>query len=672
MRLPSLRILLPAWMALALLTACTPKTRVTSPGGNITVDFQLLEGGVPAYSVSVDGNPFIACSELGLVAREVNLADGFSLVSARQSAFEEEWTQPWGQDKCITDRHRELEVQLQNAASVRLTLRFRVFDDGIGFRYEYAAPEGSGALTITDENTRFRFVSDATSWSIPGDFSSYEHEYRKLPLSEVTDANTPFTLKFGPELYASVHEAAIVDFPEMVLRQVEGLEFKASLAPRHWKEEAKALVPSAFRTPWRMIQVVPSAVALVNSHLMLNLNEPCALADVSWIRPMKYVGVWWGMHLGINSWGGPHHGATTEEALRYIDFAAENNIQGVLFEGWNDAWVGSAALPGFDFTAPAADFDVEAVTAYAREKGITYITHNETGGNYERFEEQLASSLDWAAAHGIHAVKTGYAGGGLYGDVPLHSQIGVNHFALVAAEAAKRQIMVDGHEVIKGSGLSRTYPNFMTRECARGMEYNGWSRGNLPSHHEILPYTRLLSGPMDYTPGVFDILYQSIAGKPQVREWGQPGTECRVNTTLAKQIANWVVLYSPLQMACDLLENYQGHPAFQFFRDFDPDCDASEALQGEVGEYIAVVRRAGERFFYGATTDESARTLTQPLSFLRPGVSYTATLYADAPDADWETNPYAYRIETRKVTAEDVLELYLAPSGGVAISFIPE
>ena len=659
---------------MSVLAACTAGTDVSSPDGKISVRFSLTKSGAPQYAVCVNGKPFVEESALGLVASEVNLADGFKLVSKKVSKFSETWTQPWGQNKVNTDNHKELEVKLRNP-DAQLTLRFRVFDDGIGFRYEYAVGEGVIAgsdrqsLIVTDELTAFRFASDATSWSIPGDFNSYEHEYRQLPLSEVQDANTPFTMKFAPDLYASVHEAAIVDFPEMVMVKTDSLGFKASLAPRRWHYEGKALVKSQFKTPWRLIQIVPSAVALVNSSLMLNLNEPCALEDVSWIKPMKYVGVWWGMHLGINSWGGPHHGATTKEAIRYIDFAAANNIQGVLFEGWNDAWVGSAALPGFDFTSPAADFDVDYVTSYAAKKGISYITHNETGGNFRHFDDQLESSFDWAAAHGIHAVKTGYAGGGMYDNIPRHSQIAVNHFARVAAEAAKRQIMVDGHEVIKGSGLSRTYPNFMTRECARGMEYNGWSSGNVPAHHEILPFTRLLSGPMDYTPGIFDILNKSIVGLPQVREWGLPGTECRVNTTLAKQIALWVVLYSPLQMAADLLQNYEGHPAFQFFRDFNPDCDASEALQGEIGEYIAIVRRAGEEYFYGAVTNQDARTLEQPLSFLKPGVTYTATIYADAPDADWVTNPYAYVIEKREVTSETTLTLPLAPGGGVAISF---
>lgn len=654
-------------LALVLLAglsiACRPVTEVTSPDGRIVVRAGLDEAGMPHYAVDVDGQPLIGPSPLGLTAETVNLADGFHLLSSQKEKQDGIWHQPWGENKEIRDRHQALVLRLQNADGVRLDIEVRVFDDGLGLRYTYDVP-ATDSLTVCGEQTTFAFADDATSWSIPGDFNSYEHLYRKMPLSQVADANTPLTLKFADTRYASVHEAAIVDFPEMVLRRTDGTAFRAALA-------SEARVPQRFSTPWRTVQVACTAVGLVNSSLILNLNEPCALEDVSWIKPMKYIGVWWGMHLGIESWGGAHHGATTDAALRYIDFAAANNIQGVLFEGWNDAWLGSDALPDFDFTRAAPDFDVERVVAYAREKGIEYISHNETGGNFRRFEAQLERSLDWAQALGIHCLKTGYAGGGLYGGIPRHSQTGVQHFQKVVEEAARRQIMVDAHEVIKPSGLRRTWPNFMTRECARGMEYNGWSAGNPPSHHEILPYTRLLAGPLDYTPGVFDVLYRSIQGRPQLRSWGQPGTQCRVNTTLAKQIANWVVLYSPMQMACDLLENYEGHPAFQFFRDYDPDCDASLALQGEVGEYIAVVRRAGDRFFYGATTDETARTLTQPLTFLRPGVTYTATLYADAPDADWQTNPYAYVIERRTVTYADTLTLQLAASGGCAISFLP-
>ena len=672
-----------------LLAACSPKTLVTSPDGSIAVRVSLDASGIPSYSVEVDGKPFLEPSVLGLLSEEANLDHGFVLKSSKVSSVSGTWHQPWGENKEVTDRHKELALHLINDAGVALDLFFRVFDDGLGFRYAYAVP-GLDTLRIIGEKTQFAFAADADTWSIPGDFNSYEHLYRKTPLSEVKDANTPMTLKFSDGLYASVHEAAIVDFPEMVLRQENGLTFGTSLAPLLQQRRRRggsfsdsssfpaptgnlvAIVPGSFRTPWRTVQIARSAVGLINSSLILNLNDPCALEDVSWIKPMKYIGVWWSLHLGIESWGGEGHGATTEQALRYIDFAVANNIQGVLFEGWNDSWRGSDALPDFDFTRPAPDYDVEKVAAYAREKGIYLITHNETGGNYLRFEEQLERSLDWEQSLGIHALKTGYAGGGLSGGAPRHSQTGVRHFQKVIEEAAKRQVMVDGHEVIKASGLRRTWPNFMTRECVRGMEYNGWGPGNPPSHTVILPYTRLLGGPVDYTPGVFDIKYESVKGKPQFRTWGLPSTECCEHTTLAKQIANWVVLYSPMQMACDLLENYEGHPAFQFFRDFDADCDASEALQGEIGEWIAVVRRAGDRFFLGATTDETGRTLEQSLSFLRPGVRYTATIYGDAPDAHWDTNPTAYEITSRTVTCEDILTLRLAPGGGAAVSFLPE
>ena len=658
------RILLPT--ALALLLACTPKTSVTSPDGRISLSFSCADG-VPAYCVSVDGQPLIGLSSIGLEAGEAVLDNGFVLTSSQVKSFDQTWTQPWGENKEIRDTHNQLDIDLINAEGVRMSIAFRLFDDGLGFRYSYIVP-GADTLTVTGEKTAFNFAKDGTSWSIPGDFNSYEHLYKKQPLSQVQTANTPFTIKFADDLYASVHEAAIYDFPEMVLRRSDSLAFTAELAPLKQGGDVKAIKTGNLTTPWRTIQIARSAVGLINSSLILNLNEPCKIEDVSWIKPMKYIGVWWSLHLGIESWGGAYHGATTEQALKYIDFAAANNIQGVLFEGWNDAWRGSDALPAFDFTKAAPDYDVEKVAAYAKSKGIALISHNETGGNFRRFDSQLERSMAWAESLGIHAVKTGYAGGGMHDYVPKHSQTAVNHFQRVIETAAEHQIMIDAHETIKPTGIRRTWPNFMTRECVRGMEYNGWGSGNPPSHHEILPYTRLLGGPVDYTPGVFDIEYRSIAGKPQIRGWGQPGTECRVHTTLAKQIANWVVLYSPMQMACDLLQNYENHPAFQFFRDFDADCDWSRALQGEVGEWIAVVRRAGESYFLGATTDENARTIVQPLDFLPSGKEFTATIYADAPDADWISNPYAYTITTAKVTAADTLTLQLAPGGGAAVT----
>ena len=667
-----MRKLLGIAISIFLALGCAPSTTVKSPDGSICLEFSLSDKGQPEYVVFACGETFISKSVLGMeTSTPINLKSGFSLKSSRVKRHSERWTQPWGENKEMLDEHRELEVKLANE-DCRLTLRFRAFDDGVGFRYEYDIP-GDSPVVITDELTQFNIAQDGVSWSIPVHFDSYEQEYRKMRLSELEDANTPMTFRTDDGLYGSIHEAALVDFPEMVLRRKDGI-LSAALAPDGpGNLEQKAIVPGTFHSPWRTIQIGRKAVDLINSGLVLNLNEPCAIEDVSWIKPAKYVGVWWGMHLGLYSWGkDARHGATTERAKQYIDFAAANNVDAVLFEGWNDGWTVANANHDFDFTKPAPDFDLDTVLAYAREKGIDYIIHHETAGEVAWYEKQLEKDLDYAAERGIHALKTGYAGWLLDGHYH-HSQYGVRHYAKVAREAAERHIMVNAHEPIKETGLRRTYPNFMTREGARGMEWNAWSSGNKPSHHEILPFTRLLSGPMDYTPGIFDIQYRSIAGNPDVKVWNNVhSSQCRVNTTLAKQIALWVVLYSPMQMAADLIENYEGDPAFQFFRDFNPDCDWSEALQGEIGEYVAIVRRAGDEFFYGAATNEEGRTLKQPLSFLKPDITYTATIYADAPDADWEINPYAYSIETRTVTSADTLSVVLVPGGGQAVSFIPD
>jgi len=668
------------FLLIGLAVACAPKNAVSSPDGSIVVLFSLSDEGQPEYAVSVDGNSFIGQSVLGIeTSVPLNLKNGFRLESSKVTSHEEKWSQPWGENKEILDRHKELEVKLANEYC-SLTLRFRAFNDGVGFRYEYGIPsipsvipsEAKESIVITDELTQFNIAKDGCSWSIPAHFDSYEQEYRKLLLSELENANTPMTFRTDDGIYGSIHEAALVDFPEMTLKSHDGI-LTAALAPDGPNNlEQKAVVSGSFKTPWRTIQIGRRAVDLINSNLILNLNEPCAMKDVSWIKPGKYVGVWWGMHLGLYSWGkDARHGATTERAKQYIDFAAANNIDAVLFEGWNDGWTVANADHDFDFTKPAPDFDLDAVLAYARDKGVAYIIHHETAGEVAWYEQQLEKDLDFAVERGIHNLKTGYAGWLLDGHYH-HSQYGVRHYAILASEAAARKIMVDAHEPIKETGLRRTYPNFMTREGARGMEWNAWSSGNKPSHHEILPFARLLSGPMDYTPGIFDIEYRSIAGNPDVKVWNNThSSKCRVNTTLAKQIALWVTLYSPWQMAADLIENYEEHPAFQFFRDFDPDCDWSEALQGEIGEYIAIARRSGDKFFFGATTNEVGRTLEQPLSFLKPGVTYTATIYADAPDAHWQTNPYAYTIETRTVTSADTFTVVLAPGGGQAISFIP-
>lgn len=652
---------------LFLCGACAPKTDVTSPDGKIALDFALGERGTLAYRVAVDGKPVLTDAPLGLEAQGRNLSSGFRIEGVDRTAVNAEWSQPWGENKLLRDNHNEMAVRLRNGDGVALTLRFRLFDDGVGFRYEYQLPDAD-SLSITDELTGFRFAQDGDSWTIPSNFSTYELLYRKLPLGEVTDANTPATFKTGG-VYGSIHEAALYDFPEMNLRRVDTLSFKAELAPL--ADGTKARVPASFQTPWRTVQLAPEAVGLINSSLILNLNEPCKIDDTSWIRPMKYVGVWWGMHLGTETWTmGPHHGATTANAKRYIDFAAANNIEGVLFEGWNKGWETWGNKQSFDYAGPYADFDMDEIVRYAREKGVELISHHETGANVPEYERLMEPAFQWLKEQGIHNLKTGYAGG-----MPGHvhqGQYGVQHYQKVVETAARYQLTLNVHEPIKETGIRRTWPNMMTREGARGKEWDAWSAGNPVSHDLMLAFTRMLSGPLDYTPGTFDILYKNTRELPHRKLWNcGPEVEMRVNSTLMKQMADWVILYSPLQMASDLIENYEGHPAFQFFRDFDADCDWSKALVGEPGEYIAVVRRAGDNFFLGASTDELPRTLHLPLDFLKPDVKYRAVIYADAPDADWRTNPMTYTITERELTAADQLEMWMAPGGGQAVSFMP-
>lgn len=654
--------------ALALCGACSQNTGVTSPDGTIRLAFAVDSAGRMTYSVTDGGVRLFEPSRLGFEAAEADLGGGFAVENVSRTSVDETWTQPWGENKENRSRYNEMAVRLRNGGGVRLTLRFRLFDDGLGFRYEYEA-SGADSLRVTDELTEFRFAADGDSWTIPASFDTYELLYRKLPLSELADANTPATFKVGG-LYGSIHEAALYDFPEMTLRKTDGLAFKSDLAPL--PDGTKAHVGNKFTTAWRTVQLAPDAVGLINSSLILNLNEPSKIGDTSWIRPMKYVGVWWGMHLGVETWAmDDRHGATTENAKRYIDFAAANNIQGVLFEGWNEGWENWGGSQSFDFTKPYADFDIAEIVRYARERGIEIIGHHETGGNIPDYERQLERAVKWYADLGIHNLKTGYAGG-ISGGNNHHGQYMVRHYQHVVETAAKYRMTVNAHEPIKDCGIRRTWPNMMSREGARGKEWDAWSAGNPPSHEVTLPFTRLLAGPMDFTPGTFDILYENTRNSPRRKLWNcGPEVDMRVNTTLAKQIAEWVIIYSPVQMASDLIENYEGHPAFRFFRDFDADCDWSRALAGEPGEFVAVVRRAGENYFLGAATDEQPRTLSLPLDFLKPGTKYRATIYADGPDADWKTNPTSYTISEREVSAADTLEVAMAPGGGQAVSFMP-
>lgn len=630
---------------------------VSSPDGRIKVDFN-NDYGVALYGVSVDGDRLMLPSRLGLQIENWT-CDESAPVTVTRSEFSETWQQPWGENKTVESRYNEMAVTLDGG---RLTVRFRVFDDGYGFRYELNSP--ADTLKVTGELTQFNFAPRGESWAIPASFETYELEYRHLPIAEVPDANTPFTFRTDGGVFGSIHEAALYDFPEMVLRRNSGGILQADLAPL--PDGVKAYIPGRFNTPWRTMQIGRSAVDLINSALILNLNEPCAISDTEWIKPQKYVGIWWGMHLGTQVWTmGPRHGATTENAIKYIDFAASNNIQGVLFEGWNVGWENWGGNQHFDYLKAYPDFDIDLIARYAREKNIELWMHDETGGNIPEFEAVLDSAFAYYASLGVHTVKTGYAGG-FKGGYFHHSQYGVRHYQRVVETAAKYNIMIDAHEPIKETGIRRTWPNMMTREGARGMEWNAWSEGNSADYLCTLPFVRLLSGPMDYTPGIFDINYERAKADPGRIEWNGPNGHCRIKTTLARQIANWVIIYSPLQMAADQIENYEGHEAFKFFRDFNADCDWSEALAGEIGKYIVVARRASDRYFVGAGTNSEGRTIKIDLGFLRPGVKYVAETYGDV-----KGSPEKVNITKRTLTSDDTMEIVMEPTGGQAISFIP-
>lgn len=635
-----------------------------SPDGNVVVKYSgNLEDGM-YYSVSYCGQDIMGDSKLGVVPVD-GMVGKDAVTSIVRDSHDEVWNQPWGENKKVLNRYNEMAVTNKDASGNWMTVRFRAFDDGIAFRYEWNIVDAQNVV-VTDELTEFKFSQDGMSWSIPGNFETYELNYRHMPLSEVEDANTPFTFCTSGGHYGAIHEAALYDYPEMTLKRDSTGILKAELAPM--PDGIKADVPNMFVTPWRTLQLGKKPVDLINSELILNLNEPSKIGDVSWIKPQKYVGVWWGMHLGTQTWTmGSRHGVTTENALRHIDFAAANNIQGVLFEGWNVGWENWGGNQHFDYLEAYPDFDIERVARYAKEKGIELWMHNETGGNIPEYEAALDSALAYYESIGVHTLKTGYAGG-FVGGYYHHSQYGVRHYQRVVEACASHKIMLDAHEPIKETGIRRTWPNMMTREGARGMEWNAWSEGNSSEYLCTLPYVRLLSGPMDYTPGIFDIDYSTAKADKGRIEWNGPNGDCCIKTTLARQIANWVIIYSPLQMAADLIENYEGHPAFQFFRDFDADCDWSRAVCGEIGQYIVVARRAGDNFYVGAGTNGEARTLPLSLDFLDPGMKYKATIYGDKPGS---VNPEDYIIEALEVDVNSDISIVMNENGGQAITLTP-
>lgn len=657
---------------LTLSVACSPDSRdLNSPNEALNLQFRTNEPGCFTYLLTQGQDTLIRESKLGFV-----INDNDSLcrnLQIRHVAYHQErsvWHQPWGENKEVTNHYNEAVVTLEyQPSALQYKVHFRLFDDGLAFRYEF--PEGFAADTtvIRDEITEFNIAGNPTTWWSYADFNTYEKTFMTTPLDSVSWAATPFTMRTENGKHLFIHEAAISKYPDMTVKNKGGGIYKCELTP--WKNGDKAYVSAPFQTPWRMIVTGDEAKDLVSSQMMVNLNEPSKIKDTSWISPMSYMGIWWEMHLGSKVWKeGAFQAATTSEAKRYIDFAASNGIRGLVIEGWNTGWDKWGEKDAFDYVTSAQGYDLEEVAAYASEKNVSLIMHHETGADIESYEALMDSAFSLCKRLGIHAVKTGHAGGVSTGE-NHHGQQMVEHFQRIVEKAAQYELMLDLHEPTKGSGINRTWPNLMTREAVRGMEWEAWSVGNTPRHTTTIPYTRGLAGPTDYTPGIIDVLL--LSKKQERTQWNdqlKDISKTRVHSTLCHQLALLVTIYSPLQMASDLPENYATHPAFQFIRDFDADCDESVVLNGEVGEYITIARRAGEKWMLGATTNEEERTLTIPLSFLKKG-DYRATLYQDGADAHWEHNPVSYEIVERAVSETDTLTIRLAAGGGVGVIFKP-
>jgi len=664
-----------AWWLVLLLApafalAQSPPATVASPSGTLAVNVRVSAEGRPEYSVTRGSEKIVDWSRLGFIlADQPKLERNLEITRTAQRALDETWEQPWGERRFVPSHCRELRVGLSEKGTGRaLDVVFRVFDDGVGFRYEFPRQASLSMVNIVEELTEFAIAENGTAWWIPGgEWNRYEYLYRRTPIAEVAQAHTPITMKLESGVHVSIHEAALVDYSAMWLRRVDGTRFKAVLSPSSSGPAVSRNAP--FNTPWRTVTIAADAPGLAMSNLILNLNEPNKLGDVSWVKPFKYVGIWWGMHLGQNTWSsGPQHGATTAETRRYIDFAAANGFRGVLVEGWNKGWDGDWFAKGdtFSFTEPYPDFDLEGLAAYAKKKGVRLIGHHETAGNIANYEKQLPAALDLYARLGIDSVKTGYvadAGGvqALGADGKIHfewhdGQVQVRHHLHVVEEAAKRHIAIDAHEPVKDTGLRRTYPNWVAREGARGMEYNAWGDPvNPPEHETNLVFTRMLAGPMDFTPGVLSLR-------------GQGGR--RIQSTIAKQLALYVVIYSPIQMAADLPENYaKVLKPFQFIKDVPTDWADTRVLNGEVGDYVTVARkdRNSDDWYVGSITDENPRNLHARLDFLDAGRKYFATIYQDGKGAGFAGDPASISIVTRPVSSLDTVDLHLAPGGGLAM-----
>nr|WP_182021500.1 glycoside hydrolase family 97 protein [Bacteroides intestinalis] len=678
---------------------------ITSPNGNLHLDFTVNAQGEPVYQLFYKGKAVVKPSKLGLELKDdPGLMSNFTLSGTDTSTFDETWKPVWGEVAQIRNHYNELAVTLEQKAQNRnMIIRFRLYNDGLGFRYEFPLQRNLNYFIVKEEHTQFAMTGDHLAFWIPGDYDTQEYDYTESKLSEIrglmesavtvnasqfvfspTGVQTSLQMKTDDGIYINLHEAALVDYSCMHLNLDDNnLIFESWLTPDVLGNKAYMQAPS--KTPWRTIIVSDDARDILASKLTLNLNEPCAYKDVSWIKPVKYIGVWWEMITGMKSWSytdellamrfgendytkikpNGRHAANNENVKRYIDFAAEHGMDQVLVEGWNEGWEswgGSSRDFVFDFVTPYPDFDVKMLNDYARSKGVRLMMHHETSASVRNYERHLDKAYQFMADHGYNSVKSGYVGDIIPRGEHHYGQWMNNHYLYAVKKAAEYKICVNAHEAVRPTGLCRTYPNLIGNESARGTEFEPYD-GNKPFHTTLLPFTRLIGGPMDYTPGIFDICLTFLNRENH----GQ------IHTTLAKQLALYVTLYSPLQMAADLPESYERHlDAFQFIKDVAVDWDDSKYLEAEPGDYITVARKAKGtgNWFVGGITDENARVSTFTLDFLEPGKEYVATLYADAKDADYEKNPTAYQIKKGIVTNKTKISVKMARSGGFALSLI--
>ena len=696
-------------LALFISSCTTTETQivVSSPDNKISVDFSLSDSGQPMYLVVHKNKTVIDSSLMSFDFKDVpSLKGNFKILNTKSGSADETWLMPWGEQLDVRNNYNDLVVSLEEQTEGKrlLNIHFKVYDDGVGFRYEFPEQPNLSEILITDENTEFNLTGDHKVWWIPGDWDLYEHLYNETKVSEIdaiskqnhpnlnathipeNAVNTPVTMKTNDGLYLSFHEADLTNYSGMTLKvNNENLKMVSELVGSDiLGGKAKLTVP--FNTPWRTIQIAEKAGDLIESKMVLNLNEPNVIGDVSYFTPMKYVGIWWEMHIGKSTWdlegsqdmntfttgkvGKSRHGATTENAKAFIDFASANGIKGLLVEGWNtgwDQWINTDDREGvFDFMTPYPDYDFDEVMRYSKEKGVEVIMHHETSAAPRTYEKQMDVAYDFMKANDINSVKTGYVGKIIPKGEYHHGQWMVNHYHKVLEEAAKKKIAVNAHEPIKATGKRRTYPNAISREGLRGQEFNAWASdgGNPTDHLSVVAFTRMLAGPIDFTPGVFNIKFNEY----------KPGNQ--VNTTLVHQLALYVVIYSPIQMACDLPEHYmldgKVHPAFKFISDVGVDWQQSKVLDGEVGDFVTIARqeRKTGNWFVGGITDENGRTQKVVFDFLKEGKTYNAVIYKDGPNAHWNDNPQDYAIEKIELTKESILDIQLAAGGGFAISIV--